>query len=244
MDLIRKKHNQIKFDLLKTAIGKLRIDKPNRVLNLLDLGVGRANDIHKWIKYKVNKVIGVDSSESQLGEARRRIDEMKPEFEIVLQQIDLSNRDSIQHFLKIDHQIDIIVAFFSIHYFYKNIDFILSSINKSPDCQFMCTYMNVSAGFNIYSQDLFSKHDVLVETDLIAIKKISDEEIVVKFKETPYFQEDMFTEYIINNSLFISLIKKHFPNHQVRNFIDFYDDINSLAENVIQVELLHQAMFT
>lgn len=77
MEQLRSKHNKIKFNLLEEAVKKLRnnvnVDTSNRLrkLTVLDLGIGRANDSHKWSKLGIDNVVGIDSSQEQLDLAKK-----------------------------------------------------------------------------------------------------------------------------------------------------------------------------
>ena len=119
MEQIRKKHNEIKFQLIQESINKLRMFDKSRKICLLDLGIGRANDIHKWKILNIDNIIGIDSDENQLKEAKKRINN----YNVTLFLIDLSSKD-INNKLDIlkDYKFDIINSFFSLHYFINNIN--------------------------------------------------------------------------------------------------------------------------
>jgi ubiquinone/menaquinone biosynthesis C-methylase UbiE len=67
MDALRKHHNQVKRDLIKTWI------KPKSFV--LDCGCGRGGDLHKWIAVQA-RVAAIDPDEESLKEAENRAFDM------------------------------------------------------------------------------------------------------------------------------------------------------------------------
>lgn len=61
---LRGLHNLIKTDLIKGACKMARSVIKEGPFSLIDLGAGRAGDLHKWVKSRVERVVAVDVSES------------------------------------------------------------------------------------------------------------------------------------------------------------------------------------
>jgi len=233
MERIRKKHNEIKYQLIEESVNKLRMFDKTRKICLLDLGIGRANDIHKWKRLNIDNIIGIDSDESQLEEAKKRIDD----YNVTLFLIDLSSRD-INNKLNVlkNYKFDLISSFFSLHYFINNINIILNNINISDDAIFNITFMNLKNHFYLFnSLDNF-------ENSLIYIKKIDDNTIDVKFKDTPYFNTQIFPENVIGHLYIIHLLSKFFNKYNYKSFLDYYTNIINLNEDEIVTELIHSSL--
>lgn len=235
MEKIRKMHNTIKYNLLKNAVKELRMNDENRKIVLLDLGVGRANDVNKWNSLNITTIIGIDSSEDQLNFAKERIQNNK---NVLLYNVDLSNIDDINFKLddisKKKYEINLVVSFFSIHYFYLNLNKILSKFNLSNDCIFLATFMNIYYGY------LHLDNNDQVENELIYLEKINNNKIIINFKDTPYFKKGDSIENIVESNKLSSFIVKNFPNIKVKSFLEEYDDINNLDLATIEIELIHQ----
>lgn len=230
MELLRSKHNAIKYELLSNAVNKLRLNDPKKNITLLDLGVGRCNDVHKWIKLEINTIIGIDESTDQLEEAKKRSANLD---NVILYHIDLSSKDikSKLESLKI-YKFDIIVSFFSIHYFIDNISKIISTINKSSECIFISTFLHFHLSYFTYQK--------YYENNYIFIKHIEKNIIEVKFKDAPYFNKSNSNEIIINDKIIKFAINKNIKDsYTYKNFLTFYNNINNLDDDLIITELMH-----
>ena len=65
MRKLRDYHNHVKYELCKELI-------PNRDNDLLDIGVGRGGDMHKWHKCEIQNVYGIDISKGSILDAISR----------------------------------------------------------------------------------------------------------------------------------------------------------------------------
>ncbi len=70
MTQLRDYHNKIKFQLLHEFISLIQSQNKND--NILDIGVGRGGDMHKWNKCNVQNVYGIDPSKASIFEAIKR----------------------------------------------------------------------------------------------------------------------------------------------------------------------------
>ena len=230
MESLRSKHNFIKLDLLTQAVNKLRLNNPKKSITLLDLGVGRCNDVHKWNKLNINTIVGIDSNDDQLEEAKKRI---KNSNNINIYNIDLSAKDidTKLSFLNA-YSFNIIVSFFSIHYFISNLHKILRTIKKSNDCIFISTFLHFNISYFIYQP--------YYENEYIFIKHINKNIIQVQFKDAPYFDNFESNEVIINDKIIEFAIKDFIlDSYNYKNFLSYYDNISNLDDNLIVTELMH-----
>lgn len=226
-------HNRIKYKLLENAIDKLRGTNPNRNITLLDLGVGRANDVNKWNRLKINNIVGIDSSVQQLNEAKARLAKNTNVKLIKLNLAKMSDVTSLKDELAA-YSFDIICAFYSIHYFIDNLNLILKLINKSSDCIFLSVYMNLKT--HIY---LFAPY---FENNYIYIKRIDDKYIEVKFSDTPYFINLISREIVIDTCMIEKQLSTLFSKPITESFIKYYKNINMLPDDYLTVELMHMTL--
>jgi hypothetical protein len=240
MEQMRLKHNKIKTELLQNAVDELRADDSNRQITLLDLGIGRANDVNKWNQLNITNIIGVDSREEQLNEARKRTKSNK---NIMLYKLDLTASNSIETLQNLLHayKFDIVVCFFSIHYFIKNVDSILTNVQLADDCIFLATFMNLRSSMFVLNEHF--------ENDYIYMKRMPSNQIEILFKDTPYFNSKTFNnspniENLIDDSNVKYAISKHFQaSCHVRSFVDYYENIKDIDNDVLLVELMHSTLY-
>ena len=235
MEQLRSKHNKIKFNLLEEAANKLRNTEGNknaqRKLTILDLGIGRANDAHKWSKIGISNVVGIDSSKEQLDQAKKRI---LPDTQVKLIHLDLSSNNLQIPDILNGYSFDIVCAFFSVHYFTHNLNKILTSVTLAPDCQFISTFMTLRPCMFLL-QPYF-------ENDYIFIKRTSQTHIDIKFKDSPYFDSSS-VELAIDQHMISHQLKNVFKeNVKVSSFVDYYDNIRNIDNNILLIELMHVSL--
>lgn len=246
MDELRVKHNQIKFELLESAINKLRMSNKDRPITLLDLGVGRANDINKWRKLGIETIIGIDPSTDQLNEAKNRINSVKnykranesQSQSITLLQLDLSDKRDIKKMynqLYTTYFFDIVCSFFSVHYFINNLALILDSVKLANDCEFVSVFMCLRPCMFLF--------EPYFENEYIYIKKENTNEVVVKFKDAPYFTDLQFSqETPLDPSMIIHAIKTHFKGIELNSFVKYYKNIENVSNDILLIELMHVSL--
>jgi len=116
---LRSFHNDIKNDLLTQAV-KLQ----NLPINLLDIGVGRGGDMHKWNKLGIKNVIGIDVDKGYIAEAKERYREIKTddiEYLFFNSNVNDPLNRSIYTIGKHTIQFNIISCQFAIHYYFSNL---------------------------------------------------------------------------------------------------------------------------
>lgn len=239
MEQIRLKHNKIKLELLQNAVDKLRVDDNERQLTILDLGVGRANDVNKWNRLNITNIIGIDSRDEQLEEARKR---SKSNSNVLLFKYDLSSPSipNILHDKLSLYKFDIVVCFFSVHYFISNLERILTNIHLADDCIFLSTFMNLRSSIFIINEHF--------ENDYIYIKRKPSNQIEVTFKDTPYFNSKTFKdniniENLIDDSNIKYAINKIFKTIDVHSFIDYYEKLTNIDNDALLIELMHSTIY-
>ena len=122
IDNITKNHNIFKEYNLNQSIKILNNVNINE-LSLLDLGCRVGNDLNRWIKLKIKRVVGIDISEKSLIEANERYKNNKNmnKINIKFYQSDLSKYDEkLTNILKKEKKFNIITCNFVIHYLFVN----------------------------------------------------------------------------------------------------------------------------
>lgn len=229
MESLRAMHNSIKFKLLEDAVNKIRLSNPNKNITLLDLGVGRCNDIHKWNRLNINTVVGIDANLDQLEEGKKRIAKNN---NIILYHIDLASKNIVEQLKQLNpFNFDIVVAFFSIHYFIENMAKIIKNINKQQNCFFISTFLHLKYPY--------FAHEKYFENNYIFIKYIEKNKIEVKFKDAPYFKDFISSEIFINPEIIKFTINGLFNSFSYKNFLSYFDDISKFDDDLIVIELIH-----
>jgi SAM-dependent methyltransferase len=106
---IRPFHNHVKAQLLQSAT------REETATRLLDIGVGRGGDLHKWVSMGIERVWGMDIDESALEEARHRTAAKEIEIGRTL-------RYEYSTELPNERRFDIVSCQFAIHYFCDSAD--------------------------------------------------------------------------------------------------------------------------
>lgn len=234
IDKLRGFHNWIKSKLIENAKNytlnnKINIDISDKNFNeptkfksglkLLDVAVGRAGDLHKWSRFGVKFVTGIDSDKNSIyGEdgAIKRVNSVKhikscpkccfwnisaidPK---VLEKINGKDRGMLY---------DIVSCQFAFHYFVKEIDTVLDMISKklNPGGFFIGTASNG----DLIKRNLESGD---IDTGSLKIKKINDEsysyELTCNSSERrTYFEirEEVIPEYFLSPDFLVEKCKEY-----------------------------------
>ena len=102
--LLKKYHNSVKRQLLSAYA--------SRADALLDLCCGRGGDLQKWASCGIRHVTGVDISDGELAEARRRAAELRGPMTCTFLQADAGSFKSSMTY-------DAVSAMFCLHYFFQ-----------------------------------------------------------------------------------------------------------------------------
>ena len=94
---------------------------------VIDLGFGRGGDISKYQSAKVAKIWGIEPSLENLNEAKRRINDTKPNIEINMINEFAENTENILK--QIDEKGDVVSMFFSLTFFFKSKELLIKLIN-------------------------------------------------------------------------------------------------------------------
>lgn len=146
--ITQKFHNQIKSDLY-TNIRKLSTGG-----KLLEIGSGRAGDIHKWRGNKYNEVVGIEYSSENIKHAEKRLSAMKknrklaktlgkitfihgdfnepiyPDYQFALSE---ANKLKAEQELVAKYSFDVVSCQFALHYFFKSKDTVRQMIENVSD---------------------------------------------------------------------------------------------------------------
>ena len=216
-------HNWVKNELYKTAAFDLREnpDKENsHELSILELAVGRAGDLYKWIGIDSTEVVGVDIDDASIFgkdgayHRYRRLRNKNPKGEnndvphCTFYVMDLSKPESfekLKNLLK-TKKFDIVSCQFAFHYFFeseKAIDNILSIVKYfiAPHGYFMITTMN---GENIKKR---LGDETKIDSESFSIEKRYDGKSVYGQQyavslgdkgEDHYFAQNASIEYLVD----------------------------------------------
>lgn len=204
---LKRHHSDIKMRLLEKNI------IPG---NLLDIGGGRANDLHKWKKLKLKKITIVEPDEDAIKEGKERIINADYDIDITYINSDFMNA-------KIKQKFKNIVLFFSIHYIIKesnDYDIFAEKINNLLDGSLIITTFNKSM-----IENDFRKYNGLINLGgQYIIKKISENKINVYVKSIGIPHD----EYLIDTDALIYSLKKY--NINLVKIIQFNKYANKYME--------------
>jgi len=115
---LRSFHNHVKNELLTNAVQNF-----NEGPVLLDIGVGRGGDMHKWKKLGIKNVIGIDIDKGYISDAKERYNEIKTNetnFLFYVTNINDALNRSIYVIGKHTMTFHIISCQFALHYHFTN----------------------------------------------------------------------------------------------------------------------------
>lgn len=146
--ITQKFHNQIKSDLY-TDVRKLSTGG-----KLLEIGSGRAGDIHKWRANKYNEVVGIEYSSENIKHAEKRLSAMKknkklaktlgkitfihgdfnepiyPDYQFAISE---ANKLKAKDELVAKYSFDVVSCQFALHYFFKSKETVRQMIENVSD---------------------------------------------------------------------------------------------------------------
>ena len=223
---------------------------------VLDLGVGRGGDMHKWHKANIQKVVGIDISREYIEEAIRRYKQCKYLWVRDYKFYYTSPEQMFSPFLnkrgiECNATFDIVSCMFAFHYFFQD-EYSLHWIMKQiadvlvPGGYFIGTCPN---GDNIH--EAMGKNDEL-KNDAIYIKRLhtqSDVEhgcgckIQFMLSGTLYFGEKMLSEeYLVFERTLRSSAEKHgLKCISLQGFDKFYSDQHRMDDLTKQASFLNMA---
>jgi len=214
-------HNWIKNEMFINISNKIRKNNPNKDITILELAVGRAGDLYKWIGIRAKEVIGIDIDKDAiygkdgayhryrkiLGRKKFQSDLYVPKCTFYVYDIsDPKNLDKLRYVLK-DKRFDIVSCQFAIHYFFRDIialNTFLTLVDTyiSPDGYFIGSTMDG----NMIRQKL--NNDNSIKNTVFHIKyndsKENDEygntyTVTLGEKdEDHYFAQNASTEYLVD----------------------------------------------
>ena len=212
---IRDFYNYVKYNLIFNYV-----NKQNENIKLLDIGVGKGEDIMKWNNAKIKNVIGIDINKSYITEAIKRFKSQKLFMKnyrfyycyenIIFQDFFKSkNINFISEF-------DIVSCMFVFHYFWKDnkcLENILKQISVSlkPGGYFIGTCPN---GDKIHDS-LRNTQKIVNDAIMISKKyrydiKTIGNPIDFMLSGTLYFGDRMISnEFLVYKDIFIEKCKKY-----------------------------------
>ena len=201
-------HNWVKNELYKKA------SKDIKNIKILELAVGKAGDLYKWIGINAKEVIGIDIDDKSINgkngayhryykQRKKRKYKNIPDCKFYV--MDLSSKDVINKIdtLLKDKKFDIISCQFAIHYFFKNND-ILNNITE-----IISKYISKNGFFIGTTLDGNKIKDVTKE--LYQIRTNEDNSYFVnlgKRNEDHYFKDNDSKEYKVDKELLETKLNK------------------------------------
>lgn len=181
-------HNYIKGVLLEQV--------SNSGKTLLDIGVGRGGDLHKWNRYGITKVVGVDVNEVYIKDAIKRYKSSKYRKDYKFYVI--NDVDDIDY-----GKFDNVSCMFAFHYFCANNELLEKVINKiscslNDGGYFIGTVPNGEYISKLqYKNNIYKNQAGCIKREYKNIFKIGD---TIKFalSGTLYFGDNsVSTEYLV-----------------------------------------------
>ena len=231
---IRKFHNWVKRELISQT--RKLVDDKN--VKLLDLAVGKAGDLNKWIDSNIHNVVGFDIDKDSIygdkGAIHRykimlksnRKDRLNYKFYVA----DLSKRESVDFVMDktSGDKFDIVSCQFAVHYFFKNEEtlntfFTIVKNSIKDNGYFIVTTMN---GDMI---DETTKTKQKIGNDLFTIEKYKDGNTykvdLGKDEDTDhYFADKASVEYLVKQDEVKRICDKFGMTFVgITEFSDWYD---------------------
>lgn len=188
MSELRSFHNYVKSRILSA-----------KGTSLLDIGVGKAGDLHKWVKHGYKIVRGVDVNLESLREAEKRTATKTKNTGEQLDYKYFPIGTTIDEHIE-PMQFDVVSCQFAIHYYFDtwdHFDELLDTVSRrlKPGGHFIVTCMNGDELFDIpkpFQNGVLSIQDTDVPNGLL-----------VSLKDTDYFRDDHILEYYVFSNPFI-----------------------------------------
>jgi hypothetical protein len=229
----RKFHNSIKDHL----IGKYMKNKI-----VLDIGSGAGGDISKYLKHKINQVVGIDIVNVEYNHDKTKMRFYKANSELY----------RIQNIIKNDKvkQFEIVNCQFALHYFFKNdktLDNFILNLNENlkKNGIFVTTFID--------GNSLLSKvNNAKYKTNIVDIKvgklnnKLTGNKVSVALKGTKYFKQGKSNEYIVKSDQFIEKMAMNgftvVENLQFSSFFGKVDGSNLMNEQDREYSFMHKVL--
>lgn len=111
---MRRFHNSIKRSLYNKYTKNIK--------NLLELAVGKAGDLNKWVDNKIENIIGYDINETSINEAKHRVKEMvrRNTKNNIMPNINLYVKDLSKNIIEGSNDQDAVISMFAFHYFFES----------------------------------------------------------------------------------------------------------------------------
>ena len=216
--LLRTFHNDVKMIMISKYSSYV---KEASTISLLDIGVGRGGDMHKWNKCNIRNVIGIDVNKVYIHEAIKR-----------LKRISYMNSNKCYKFyytfpdlmfqsfcakmqIKCHNNFDLVSCMFAFHYFWKNEHTLRDIIKQISDSLKDGGYFIGVAPQGEAIQSLlggsktYTTPNMQIERKYDTVSKIGDA-ISFMLSGTLYFGENMMSdEYLIFKDVFVSIALEH-----------------------------------
>lgn len=157
--------------------------------SVLDLASGKGGDLNKLYSCNILKVIGFDINEESVIESNKRLTEYPKEFQ---DRVNYYKKNLCKEIVLLSEPVDIVTCMFAFHYFIKDFDIIIETINKN--LKKGGYFIGCCFDGNLIKERLNSSF----LDDNFKIIKLSENQINVLLKETVL--NDPEPEYLVNFS--------------------------------------------
>jgi SAM-dependent methyltransferase len=200
-------HNSIKYKIYEKYA--------NGVDSIIELGGGHANDLHRWIKYKIKNVFLVDNNPLAIQEGKIRranISSELPNVHFILD--DINNPTG----LYANKLVNVIFCNFAIHFFLKN-EHTVKNFKQVID-----TYLSSGGYFVFMALDGKKIFNILKENNVM----LDDIQIIKKYNDNifKYFGQEIevnittrYNEYLVN----FDYLKEVFNEYKIIEDCNFYN---------------------
>lgn len=216
-------HNWTKRVLLSQTCDMLRNECGINDIKLLDLAVGKGNDMQKWHDNGIMYVVGFDIDESSINEANIRYNQlikrlkfekkMIPKYKFYVMDLSLSKNIGIINDIIGDVKFNVVSCQFAIHYFFRDVDSLntlITVVKNHIHNQgfFIGTTMDgVKIAKKLESAHNFGNDIFMIEKEYDVLNKYGSTYLVSLGKDSDsdhYFVNKKSKEYIVD----IEVLKK------------------------------------
>lgn len=241
IDDLRKFHNWIKFQMIKSA------KHQTNGKYLLDVAVGRGGDIFKWAKNNLKSVTGIDNDSKSIYEKKefdgaiQRYNNIRSQMYVprcYFWNISATDPNVLRKLnIKDNYMLyDIVSCQFSFHYLLNDIDITLHMISNKLEIGGL--FIGTASDGDLISQRLETGN---IETPILKIEKIDDKSYNYILKpggtsRTTYFEfRGALPEYILNKDTMINKCKMY--NLELVRMLNFHEWKNIYNGNLSNYEM-------
>lgn len=179
---MRKSHNKIKFNLIKTSV--LKVKRIHEKVNILDISIGRFGDMHNYSNSGVDYILGIDPDEKSIEEAKKRLKNFKKLENVDLFVDTISNSEKPRCIGK--KKFNIVVCNFTMHYFFEEESMLRNTIKHVSNSLFKGGYfIGTSINGHLIDKQIEETHNKFTIQKLYSEKKIYGSPYIFNLNDLP-----------------------------------------------------------